>query len=390
MSTNNFITKEKLDDIIFKLINYIKKEDYKGYDPYDVLNSPLFKLPILSSNKLIRFTAQQVFRRIPINLRPLIGIKKEFNPVTGGLCIQAYTYLSKCYPEKKDFFQNEIIYLLEKLEESKSKGYSGYCWGYNFDWEARYTKIPKYCPTVVATGIITNGLYEYWSYTKDERVKKILISSANFVLDDLNRSYEGETFCFSYSPNDRQKVYNATMKGARLLSQVYELTKDIKYILEAKKTVDFVVRNQNEDGSWYYSKGDARKWVDNFHTAYVLDSLKSFIELSGYNEYEEYLKRGLKYYLENLFDENGYPKYYSDRFYPIDATNTAQSIITLINFNELTKSSQVLFFALDNLYNEYGYFYYRRKFLMHKTPYIRWSLSWILLSLSGFRSKSYD
>lgn len=383
------IKKEKLEQIIFKLIDYIKKEDYKGYDPYDLLNSPIFKLPILSSNKTIRFYSQQIFRRLPFNLRPILGIKKEFNPVTGGLCIQAYSYLLQTYPEKKDIFLKEINYLLDRLEETKSKGYSGYCWGYNFDWEARYAKIPKFCPTVVATGIITNGLYEYWKISQDKRVEGILISSADFVLKDLNRTYEGDTFCFSYSPNDKQMVYNATMKGARLLAQVYSVTNNEKYLEEAKKTVDFVINNQNEDGSWYYSKGDARKWVDNFHTAYVLDGLDTFIKISNYEIYEKKLQKGFDYYIKSLFTEEGYPKYYSNSLLPIDATATAQSIITLTSFEKYHKAEKVIEFGFNNLFNN-QYFYYQKKMITDKTPYIRWSIAWFLVALSLYYSQIYN
>lgn len=378
---------EKIDkkfvDVLVSLNDYIKSESYMGYDPYDVLNSPLFKLPILRSNKLIRFYLQQLFRRIPINIRPLLGIKKGINPVTLGLCIQAYTYLSLVDEDKKDCYLDEIKNLLIMLIDLSSKGYSGYCWGYNFDWEARYAKIPAYTPTVVATGIVTNGLFVYYKTYHDEEVKDILISSARFVLNDLNRSYEGDTFCFSYSPNDYQKVYNATMKGARLLAQVYEITRDIYYLDEAEKTVKFVVNNQNEDGSWFYSKGDARRWVDNFHTAYVLDALDEFIKISGKNQYKENLDKGLTFYLKNLFTLDGKPKYYVDRFYPIDATELAQAIITLTRFGYVDWAVYVLNFALETLYSGKGFFYYQKnRFFNRKTSFMRWSNAYFLNAIA--------
>ncbi|MBN2571478.1 MAG: hypothetical protein JXA68_05070 [Ignavibacteriales bacterium] len=383
---------ENIELVVIKLEKHIKSEDYKGYDPYDLLNSPIFKLPILKSTKLIRFFSQQVFRRLFFNIRPLLGIKKEVNPVTLGLCIQAYTYLSIIYEDKKDFYLQEIKYCIQKLIELKSIGYSGFCWGYNFDWEARYTKIDKFVPTIVATGIITNGLFEYYKVYKDEKVKDILANSAEFVLNDLNRYYENENFCFSYSPKDNQKVYNATMKGARLLSQVYSITKDQKLLSEAENTVKFVIKNQNADGSWFYSKNDARKWVDNFHTAYVLDALDEFITLSGKNEYKKNLDLGIKYYLKNLFTEEGYPKYYSNSFYPIDSTEVAQSIITLTRFGFLERAEKVIKFTIDNLYSDKGYFYYQKnRIYKHKTIYPRWSISYLLISLSYFLfSKNYE
>lgn len=379
------VNNETISKVIYEIEKYIKNEKYKGYDPFDVLNAPFFNLPVLKSNKFIRFVSQQIFRRIPFNLRPILLIKKGINPVTLGLAIQAYSYLAQLYPAKKRYYLNEIEYCLNKLIELRSSNYSGYCWGYNFDWEARYAKINAFIPTAVATGIITNSLYEYYNLFHDERIVKILDSSAKFVLNDLNRTYEEDTFCFSYSPLDTQQVYNATMKAARLLSQAYSLTGKEQYNDEAEKTVRFVINNQRADGAWAYSKGDARTWIDNFHTAYVLDSLDAFIKLSGKKEYTNYLQKGLKFYLDNLFTMEGLPKYYSHSFYPIDSTEVAQSIITLINFNELNKAKIVINFAVKELYSGKGYFYYQKyKYFTNKIPYMRWSIAWMFLALSFF------
>ena len=190
-----------MDDLIFtaikKLMHYIEFELYKGYDPYDALNSPLFNLPVLKSNKLLRFYSQQFLKRFPLNLRSLLLIKKGINPVTYGLCIQAYSYLYNI--NKDNFYLKKISILIEELIKLIPNGFHGACWGYNFDWEARNTKIPAYQPTVVATGIITNALFEYFGITGNTSAKELCLSSSKFVLNDLNRTIEDDTFCFSYS-----------------------------------------------------------------------------------------------------------------------------------------------------------------------------------------------
>ncbi|NMC98145.1 MAG: delta-aminolevulinic acid dehydratase [Bacteroidales bacterium] len=371
-------------NILDSVEKYIRCEKYRGYDPFDALSSPLFKLPLFCSNKTIRFGIQQVFKRIPFNLRPDLGIKKEINPVTIGLCIQSFSYVTKIYPEKKEQYLSEINRLLDILVSLSSKGYCGYCWGYNFDWESRYSKIARFLPTVVATGIITNGLFEYFKISQDLRIKELLTSSARFVLEDLNRSYEGDSFCFSYSPVDKQNVYNATMKGARLLTQVYSITNNAEYVNHAEQTVKYVINNQNLNGSWYYSKGDSRNWIDNFHTAYILDSLSEFISFSGLNQYKVHLDSGLDYYLKNLFTKDGKPKYYSNSFYPIDSTEIAQSIFTLTKFNRFEEAESVIRFGLDTLYSGKGYFYYQKRFLLNKISYMRWSNAWFYLALSYY------
>src|SRR5690606_27458058 len=151
------------------------------------------------------------------------------------------------------------------------------------------------------------------------------------------------------------------MKGARLLAQAYSLTQNQVYFTTSEQAVRFVVSNQNADGSWPYAKGDARTWIDNFHTAYILDALDEFIKITGKTEYYLSLSMGLDYYIANLFTGEGYPKYYTTSFYPVDSTETAQSIITLIRFGLLDKAQIVSDFSINYLYSNNGYFYYQRK-----------------------------
>jgi phospholipid N-methyltransferase len=371
-----------------KLEAYIISEEYKGYDPYDSLMSPLFKFPLLRSNKIIRFGFQQVYRRIPFNTRKLFGIKKGLNPVTLGLCIQAYTYLSQILPAEKNFYLKEIDSLLDKLILLKSKGFSGACWGYDFDWEARYTKIPAHKPTIVATGIITNALYSNYKITGNQHSLSLILDSVNF-LKDLNKTYDGNDFCFSYSPFDKQIVFNATMKGARLLAQVYSITKENSLEEEAKKIVAFVMKYQNKDGSWPYSHGDDRKWTDNFHTGYIIDALLEYCNLIENDDYRKNLEKALNYYENNFICDNGIPKYYKDSIFPIDSTAAAQTIITLVKFGCMESAQKVVEWIVLNMQNIKGYFYFqRKKFYTNKISYMRWSNAWMLSALSYFILKS--
>jgi hypothetical protein len=370
---------------LFLLQDYIEREAYRGYDPYDALTSPLFRLPLLNHNKLLRWGFQQVVKRLPINLRPLLGITKGYNPVTLGLCLQAYTYLAERQPEKKNGMKFDL--LLSELTRLQSKGYSGACWGYDFDWEARYARIPAYTPTVVATGFITNSLFEYYHFTRDPRAFELCESATRFVRHDLNKTVEGETFCYSYSPLDRQVVLNATMKGARLLAQVYSVNGDKRLIEEARKTVEFVVKKQQPSGAWAYAtkKGDARTWADNFHTGYVLDCLDDYQKYSGDHSFNEALQKGMAYYEANFFENSEIPKYYDQSLYPIDATAIAQSILTLTRFGKMEMAERVVNWTLNNMQDESGYIYYQRtKQGVNKIPYMRWSCAWVFVALSKF------
>lgn len=366
------------------LAAYIEKENYCGYDPYDALKSPLFKLPFFRSSGIVRFAFQQLVKRFPFNLRPVLFVPKGYNPVTLGLCIHAYSNLVKTYPERKNEYEKKINYLIDELIGLIPAGYHGACWGYDFDWEARYAKIPAYQPTVVATGIITNALFRVFNNSGNKKAMDLCISASKFVLNDLNRTTDGNgDFCFSYSPFDRQVVFNANMKGARLLAQIYSITKEENLKNEAKKAVAFVVKNQRNDGSWVYSANTAGGWVDNYHTGYVLDCLHEYITLCEDHSYDLNLEKGYKYYRENFFYQNNIPKFYDKEMFPADCTSASQSILTLTRFSDYKLAENIAVWMIQNMQHDSGYFYFR-KYKNHtiKTSFMRWSNAWMMLAMS--------
>lgn len=386
MSLNkNNITSSK--EIIIKSIslleNYILKEKYHGYDPYDALKSPIFKYSFLN-NRHFRLIIQRIIRRAPFNFRCILRIPKGYNPVTLGLSLQAFSYLAASFPENKIFYTEKIDFLLSELNRLSSKGYSGICWGYDFDWESRYSTFPAFTPTSVATGFIANALFENFKLFNNQTSLDYFKSSVNFIINDLNKIYDKYgNFCYSYSPLDKQVVFNASMKASRLLAQAYSIIKDKSLILEANKAIGFVMSHQRNDGAWIYSKGDSRKWVDNYHTAYILDCLKDYEFYTNDTTYQSNFELGLRYYLENFFSEGFIPKFYDKKIYPIDSTAVAQSIISLIKFGYLDKAIQVALWAIRNMQSSDGFFYFRKyKYYTIKISYMRWSNSWMLLALS--------
>jgi rhamnogalacturonyl hydrolase YesR len=385
----NEMNDKKIKSSFEKLFEYCEKEEYKGYDPYDSLNSRLFyKIPILSKNSLVKLAWTQFFKRSPLNLRTLVGIDKEFNPKAVGLFLASFCNLYRI--EAKPAYLDKIIFFSDLLEELQNRSWSGSCWGYNFDWQSRAFFQPKNTPTVVATTFIGSSLLDAYEVTGDEKYLKIVRSSCDFILNDLNRTYDehSEGFSFSYSPLDNSVVYNASLLGSRLLSRVYSFTKETILLEEARKSVLFVCRNQLVNGAWAYGRYDFHQWIDNFHTGYNLECISDYNKYSNSDEFAGCLTKGFDYYISTFFTEEGIPKYYSNSTYPIDIHAPTQLIITLhkmgrfVEFKEMAQ--KVLTWTIDNMQSaERGYFYYQiNRFFTSKIPYMRWSQAWMFLALT--------
>jgi hypothetical protein len=369
-----------------KLKVYIEDQNYKGLDPYDALKSPFFKFSFLKSNKLIRFGTQQLVKRLPFSIRPLLLVPKGYNPVTLGLSIQGYAYLYQCEPENKEKHLKKIIFLVEELKKLIPKGYSGACWGYDFDWEARNAKIPAYEPTVVATGIISNALFIAYQSTGHQDSADLIESAAKFILNDLNRTYLGESFCFSYSPFDKQQVFNASMKGVRLLSQAYHINGNKTYKQIADYAAQFVISQQNNDGSWGYSLANAGDWTDNYHTGYILDCFDEYQKLTLNFRWKKNIEKGYSFYINHFIENNSIPKFFHNKTYPLDCTSAAQTILTTLRFGNIKTANCVANYTLIKMQKLDGSFKFRKfKHYTINTSFMRWSDAWMFAALSNLK-----
>jgi hypothetical protein len=372
-----------------KLIDYCEKEQYQGWDPYDGLNSRLFqKLPLLPKSRFPRLAWIQLFKRLPVNLRPIVGIQKGYNPKGIALFLSGYSNLAKI--DGIDQYSSKIDWFAEKLLSLTTKGFSGNCWGYNFDWESKAFYQPKFTPTIVASTFAANSLIDAYEVTGNRRYLDEGISTKDFILKDLNRTINGSgNFVFSYSPFDRTSVFNASLLGARLLSRIYSYTKEEELITTARKAIAYCCEYQNPDGSWFYSTLPFHQWIDNFHTGFNLECILDYQKFSGDKSFSENINKGMEYYLSTFFDESGRSKYYNTSLYPIDIHAPSQLFVTLSKAGTFEKHRElvdrVLAWTVNNMQSPEGYFYYqKRRFLTNRIAYMRWSQAWIFYGLSHY------
>lgn len=400
--------KEKAISALVRLKAYCEKEQFQGWDPYDGLNSKVFQaLPLLKKSALCREVVIQGFKRNPINLRRIAMVSKEYNAKGIGLFLQGYCNLVKVVRQHPEWseqlgIEDELFVKLREIAELlislQSKGdYHGVCWGYNFDWQARGGLFfPKYTPTVVATNFCATALMEAYELTGQKAWLDVAVSSAEFVTNDLHRAPMKEGFLFSYSKmpgNDT--VYNASLLGSRLLSYCYKYTGNEEYRRLAEESVRACCKGQRENGAWVYGLLPVQTWVDSFHTGYNLDGLIAYEENTDDTKYHVYIEKGFKYYIEHFFEQDGTPKYYDNRMYPIDIHCPGQVFVTLSRLHKFNENRElaekVLAWTVQNMQDKKGYFYYQlKKSISSKISYMRWSNAFMFYALSYYLLESID
>src|SRR6266404_3680242 len=377
-----------------ELWKWCRTEGLAGYDPYDGLNSRLFQATPFKNSRTARLAWIQFHKRSPINFRSLVGVPRERNAKAIALFALAALADFRRDPTKEN--EVEARELLDDLIWMSLKGFRGACWGYNFDWQSRSFFAPRGTPTIVPTAFAARALCEAAEVLSRDEYLPFARTICDFILNDLNRSEEtNDEVCFSYSPLDQTRVFNASLFAGETLATVGKLTGEQGLIDWANRAATYVVRRQGADGSWAYGADSHQSWADNFHTAYILLSLSRInaaVSVPGTGlDFDNALHRGYEFWAERFFLVNGWPKYFPDRLYPADIHSAASAIVTLVELrgrisSTLLLAEKIADWANTSLRDPRGYFYYqRRRFYRVRIPYMRWAEAWMMYALARLR-----
>ena len=206
----------------------------------------------------------------------------------------------------------KAIHFLHQLQKSRCQEFEEYCWGYPFDWVTRNGVIKRQTPLITTTPYVYEAFLQVHQLDPRDEWLRILESIARHASTDIKdfRTSETASSC-SYSPFDGGGVINAAAYRSFLLTSASQVFENDDYWKIAERNLNFVLENQNQDGSWYYAIDGVRDFVDHFHTCFVMKALAKIHSLTGHERCLEALTKGVDYYLENLFGRDGLPKPFS-------------------------------------------------------------------------------
>ncbi len=383
---------------IARLDNWIDRNGWAGYDPYDLKQNPLlsYSRPTLIRKiaQLIIMIAEEFF---PMLSRQLLCIKKEINAKAMGLFAAAYQILYEATYEEK--YLNKTENLLIWLESNISKGYSGLCWGHPFNWQSRVF-IPKSTPSSVITAIVGDAFWRFYKKTDCEKYLTICQSICEFFLNDLNiYKLDVDKICFSKTPIDYFHIHNSNLFVADFLLKVGNEIEREDYIKIAWKALNYTLSEQNKDGSiCYWSKDQEDQCrIDHYHSGFEIRLLYSIWKSTSSHRVYKALKKYFKFYCERLFTSDKVPKMRPNEFYPINIHSCAEAILchsTLApDFPVAWDYIQKLVpWVLQNMQHSDGWFIYIIKNIkgwgLRKVnfPYIRWGQAWMLRALAQYYS----
>ena len=385
--TGTAAAKPQIYDSIQRLFGWLEKNEYRGYDTFDGL-SARFARPFTFNSKLLNTVLQQGVRRFPLNLRPLLGVRKGLSTKGMGFLARGFIRMHTATGEK--IWADKAEFCLQWLIDHQSKGYSGACWGNHFDYQSRSFYLPKNVPTIVWTSLIGHAFLDGYDHFKRDQYLQIAVSACEHIMKDLEKYPDGESVCISYVPAQKSLVHNSNTLGGSLLARTYSKTGNQGYRELAQKAMQYTAHYQRPDASWWYGEKSNLHWVDNFHTAYVLDCFKFYTESTGDERFNQNMMRGYEFWKKTFFLADGTPRYYDYKTLPLDIQCSSQAIDTLVFFRDRDPESlplalKVAQWTIANMQDRSGYFYYRRysPWLVNMTATLHWGQATMMCALAG-------
>jgi hypothetical protein len=228
-------------------------------------------------------------------------------PIADAHYAAGFTFLGESEGEPKHYLR--ATQFLEQLLSSRCPGFQDACWGYPFGWVTRDGTIPANTPLITTTPYVYEAFLQAYHVDGQQRWRSVLDSIVRHALTDIKDSRtSARGSASSYTPFDTGKVVNASAYRAFMLMSAHiELGSD-KAREVGERNLEFVLESQRSNGSWCYAMGDARDFVDHFHTCFVLKALAKIEQLTGGDRCREAIARGFAFYRTQLFDEVGLPK----------------------------------------------------------------------------------
>lgn len=231
-------------------------------------------------------------------------------PIADAHYAMGFAFLHEATCEAK--YLDQAVHFLEVLKASRSPGYAEFCWGYPFDWVTRNGVLKAHLPFITTTPYVFEALLQINRLRPRDEWKEIMASAVRYATTLIkDKPFPGGGNTCSYMPGEGFHVVNASAYRATMLVSAAKFFGNDDLSKIAAGNVDFVLVAQNADGSWPYAKDGVRDFVDHFHTCFVMKALAKIFLQNGDRRILAALTKGVDYYLNNLFGEDGMPRPFS-------------------------------------------------------------------------------
>ncbi|MFP8954765.1 antibiotic ABC transporter permease [Natrialbaceae archaeon A-arb3/5] len=388
--------------VLDSTLAYARRREYAGPDYGDGMSSQLLQsLPF--ENRFLNLVTQEVVKRTPVNIRPLLRVEHRRNYKGAALFTMAnlnyHDLATGDEPIDTPAFDPlaEADRLAEWLVDEQVTGYSGFCGGHRHELQHLHTKGVPSDPDIVSTTYAVRALLQASERGLGDGYADLARTATSFLVEDLNYREVEEGAKINYHMNHPDDSYtlNSAALGAGMLVDLYEHFGDEDLRERATKILDHVAAHQTDVGGWPYRvpASASHLSMDSHHNGFIIESFQRYRDVVDEDRYADTLDSALAFYRDELFELDGAPNFDEENAYPRDIHASTQGMLVFTREGEFELVDRILRWVLANLQVEDGRFYFRKhRHHTKRVTLMRWCQGWMAYALSEYllalRSKS--
>jgi hypothetical protein len=364
----------------------LRRHDYRGWDPFDLPNAPLFRalpqswwLPQLALSKAGSRAAPDWLRRA-LRVPPIEDPK-----------IYACAYFGYRHWDNPDS-SGRARQMIDRLVAMAVREPDGPHWGYDYTWATRARDVnPRGASAIVPGAFALFALLDDLAATGEETHRDLIGGALDYLVARHRRSSPTEGF-LAYFPGASINTHNANLLGCAALSLGGRILGRDDLLQSAADAAATSMRAVDARGYLPYADHPSGDWTDCFHHLYVI-ACATVVQLVNPNVDRELFcdaDRLLRVYLQQAFlRDDGLINYYPGRLHPIDPHNYAAAAIFALLLGKETdlapEAAEPLLRRLDELMWDPGRGRYRFRRYSRRIDsrlFLRWTQVWMFAALS--------
>jgi hypothetical protein len=360
----------------------LRRYDYRGWDPFDLPNAPLFAavrdhwwLPQLIISKAgSRLAGDRVRRTLRV---PAIEDPK----------IYACAYFG--YRQRDVVRASDMIDRLARLARRDAS--DGAYWGYDYTWATRSGEVnPRGASTLVPGAFAVFALLDDLAASGRESHRELIAAALDYYRTRHRGTGPAGEY-LGYFAGSPVNTHNANLLGCAALTLGARTLRRDEWLADAARAAATSVAAVDATGYLPYADHRSGNWTDCFHHLYViacitvLERMNPLVDRAAFGDA---LARLRSYLRAQFVRDDGLVNYYPGELYPIDPHNYAAAAIFAITFGEPSDlapaTAEPLLRRVDELMWDPGrgrYRHRRRRWRRDSRLFLRWTQAWMFAAL---------
>lgn len=305
--------------VLGRLERWGASRDWVGPDPYEGLNTAIGRM---ARSRRGRQAVIQAYKRARFDPPWPLGAAARPNSKALALALSGYSQPAGASLAGAGEQLRRLPKRIEGLAVAPDA--ESRAWSYHFSVQTRHLFYSEATPNAIATCFVVEALIEASERLGDERHAELALRARPFLLSLFQRDRGGAGPFFAYIARGSELIHNANLLVCAALARLGRLEPDERAAELVAQAAATTLSAQRADGLWPYGDAPNLTWADNFHTAYVLESLAAIEAAHGLGGEE--LRAGFEAWRERFIEPDGAARYFPDRRHPLEPHSYASAI----------------------------------------------------------------